>query len=589
MIPGGVPTDPKKLLTATDEWIQACRVSVGMRQSFYRTMNALAETGRYDGTKALINMLHMSLDRTAAHLFSPVELKFSMDFERPYPKKIYERAAQAAKGVTRIWERNGTDITFARGVFDSLKYGCTLLKQWVQMEGKPGHEHPIYYDKLVMPWNFGVYNESETRLDRQEILCETVRLTPPEVWRRIWKMPNSEKLFQRIMAHAKHGEMSGEPNSFFHQVLSTSQINTGVQGMVSPVPGGIVQLNNDPNFSIMGPVVAADLVEMHELWVKDEDDYTTIQKIEPDIIITPFNDGKVTFKKANLLGSGSQLQPYRKIQPNETSDWFWGRSELVDLIEPQALLATWADDLKRMYGMQVDKLIFFSGENAITDELYAQFRGAGYGSLGQGTQVNDLTPKVPPEALPLLEWLEQLINKLQGYPPIMTGQGEQGVRAGSHANMLMKTASPTLRDRALIVERNCAECADLTASLREMKEEQFFWYQGDDIEKINESSFLLSDLPDDWRITVDSHSSSPIFSDENTQLVMAAKQQGIVDAEYVIDNTQLPNKEVAKLRLREREAQQQKLMQQFLQKDPEGASKHLEKQLFGGGGGKGHR
>src|SRR5208282_3220415 len=457
MIPGGVPTDPKELLKATNEWIEACRISVGMRQSQYRTMNALTETGRYDGTKALLNLLHMSLDRTAAHLFSPVELKFAMDFERPYPKAIYDRAAQAAKGVTRMWERNGTDITVARGVFDALKYGCTLLKQWVQMEGKPGHEHPAYYDKLVMPWNFGVYDESEIRIDRQEILCETTTLTPPAIWRRIWRMPNAEKLFQRIMAHAKHGEMSGEPNSFFLQVLSTSQINTGVQGMVSPVPGGIVQLNNDPNFSIMGPVVGTDVVRMHELWVKDEDDYTTIQLIEPDVIITPYNDGKVTFKKGNLLGSGCQLQPYRKIQPNETSDWFWGRSELVDIIEPQALLSTWADDLKRMYGLQVDKLIFFSGENSITDELYAQFRNAGYGNLGQGTQIEDLTPKIPTEALPLLEWIEQKINSLQGYPPIMQGQGEQGVRARSHANTLMKTASPTLRDRALIVERNVAE------------------------------------------------------------------------------------------------------------------------------------
>jgi len=587
MIPGGVPTDPKKLLTATEEWITACRVSVGMRQSFYRTMNALTETGRYDGTKALINLLHSSLDRTSAHLFSPVELKFSMDFERPYPKAIYDRAAQAAKGVTRIWERNGTDITFARGVFDSLKYGCTFLKQWVQMEGKANEQSPTYYDKLVMPWNLGVYREDEVRIDRQEIICETTRLTPPEVWRRIYKMPNAEKLFQRIMAHAKHGEMSGEPNSFFHQVLSTSQLNTGVQGMVSPVPGGIVQLNNDPNFSIMGPVIAADVVEMHELWVKDEDDYTTIQKIEPDIIITPYNDGRVTFKKGNLLGANSQLQPYRKIQPNETTDWFWGRSELVDLIEPQALLSTWCDDLKRMYGMQVDKLIFFTGDNTITDELYAQWRNAGYGNLGQGAQVNDLTPKLPAEALPLIQWLEQMINILQGYPPIMQGQGEQGVRAGSHANVLMKTASPTLRDRALIVERNCAECADLTAHLRELKEEEFFWHDGKDVQTIENTKFLLSDLPDDWRITVDSHSSSPIFSDENTQLVFAAKKDGIVDAEYVIDNTQLPNKEVAKIRLKEREEKQAKLMEQFLKQDPEGASKHLEKQLFGGG--KGHR
>lgn len=583
MIPGGIPTKPKELIGRANEWIEQCRISVGMRASYYRTLNAIAETGRYDGTKALINMMHKALDETAAHLFSPVELKFAMDFERSYPKDIYKKAKEAAKGVTRLWERNSTDTTFARGVFESLKYGACIHKQWVQMDGVGDKEHPHYFDKLVMPWNFGVYREDEERIDRQEMLCETVSLTPPEVWQRIWRMPNAEKLFTRIMTYARHGETSGEPNSFFHQVLSTSQINTGVQSMVSPVPGGIVQLNNDPNYSIMGPVIAADVVYMHELWVKDEDDYTTIQMIEPDCLITPYHDGDVIFKKGNALGRGSQLQPYRKIQPNETSGWFWGRSELVDIIEPQALLSQWCEDLKRTFGLQIDKILAFTGENTMTDELYAQFREAGYTNLGPGGKVEDLTPKIPPEALPLIQWLEQMINIIRGFPPIMQGMGEPGVRAGSHANTLMKTASPTLRDRALIVERNCAECGDLTASLRELKDEQFYWTEGDDLEKIDKSRFLLSDLPPDWRITVDSHSSSPIFQDQNEQLVFAAHAKGVVDDEYVIDNSALPDKESAKLGNRERKKQQQEMMQRLMQADPEGAQKVLEKVLTGGG------
>src|SRR5215831_21024806 len=114
MIPEGVPERKRDLLDKANQWVEDCRASQGMRAAYYRTMNALAETGRYDGTKSLINMLHKALDETAAHLFSPVELKFTMDFERRYPKTTYERAKEAAKGVTRIWERNSTDITFAR-------------------------------------------------------------------------------------------------------------------------------------------------------------------------------------------------------------------------------------------------------------------------------------------------------------------------------------------------------------------------------------------------------------------------------------------------------------------------------------------
>ena len=57
MIPGGVPKDHAKLVAFARDLIDQCRVSQGMRKSYYRLLNAIAETGKYDGTKALINMM----------------------------------------------------------------------------------------------------------------------------------------------------------------------------------------------------------------------------------------------------------------------------------------------------------------------------------------------------------------------------------------------------------------------------------------------------------------------------------------------------------------------------------------------------
>lgn len=566
-----LPKDNKKLLDTANILIEQCRVSVGMRSAYYRLMNSIAETGRFDGTKSLINMMNSHLVRTKDHLFSPIELKFSIDYERPQPKVSYERGAEAAKVLTRTWERNGTDITFGRGVYESLKYGACLLKQWPQMEGE--EQALQLYDKLVLPWHFGVYREDENRLDRQEAVCETVLLTMPEVWRRIWHLPNSDKLFERIKTHAKHGEASADPNSFFHQVLSTSQLNTGTQGMTRPLPGGIVQLNNDPNFSIMGPVIAAETVQMHELWVKGEkDDYVTIQLIEPDILIAPL------LKRANLLGV-SQQQPYRLIQPNEVTNWFWGRSELTDLIEPQGLLSSYCDDAKRMMGLQVDKILAFIGETGMTDELYGQFRAAGYTNQSPGSDVKDLTPKFPPELLPMMKFTIEIINTIGGFPEIMQGKGEAGVRAGVHADTLLKTGSPSLRDRSLLVERQCAICADLTLQIMEAKDQTRYWTKADQpLKDVEETAFLLADLPDDWRVTVDSHSTSPIFADDTAQLVFQGVKMGFFDGEYAIDNLPVPNKENAKLKLREKEVKQAAFMQQLMQSNPEVADKLLEKQ-----------
>ena len=61
----------------------------------------------------------------------------------------------------------------------------------------------------------------------------------------------------------------------------------------------------------MGPQVAAETVTMHELWVQGEEDYVTLQMIEPDILVSPpLMDGKV-MKHSNLLGLLSHQQPVR--------------------------------------------------------------------------------------------------------------------------------------------------------------------------------------------------------------------------------------------------------------------------------------
>jgi hypothetical protein len=570
MIP--IPTGEKALIPFANELIETCMVSQGNRSAYYRLLNQIAETGCYDSNKSLINMMNTHLERTASHLFSPVELKFSCDFDNEYEPGIIKRGEIIAKHLTRKWEKTSTDTLFGRGVFEGLKYGAALMKQWPKSEGPAGKERISYEKKLVLPWNFGVYNECENDIDNQEVLCETSQLTGPEVWQRIHRFPDARKLFDQIMSHSAKGQGSSGPDSFFHQVLSTSQLDTGVTGATRPRPGGIVQLGNDGNYGIMGPTIGAPTVKFHELWIKGEEDYATLQIIHPDILVS-------RFKLSNLTGV-EHMQPYRLIQANPVTNWFWGRSELIDLIEPQGLLTQWCDDMKRLIGLQIDKIIAFSGENTVIDEAYAQFRASGYINLGQGGKAEDLTPKVPAELLPNIKFMIEMINTLGSFPEIMQGKGEPGVRAGSHANTLMKTASPTLRDRALLTERQCAICADQTLAMMEAKEDRKFWVDA----KQKEDNFMITDLPEDWRIMVDSHSSSPIFSDEAQQLIFALRKTGDVDGEYAIDNLPLPNKEAAKAGLRERKASGAAMQKElFGQLSPEGKDKAIEGMLKGHG------
>jgi hypothetical protein len=564
-----IPTDHAKLISFAVDLIEKCRVSNAQRSAYYRMLNAVAETGRPDGAKAMINMMNAHLERSASHLFSPIELKFDMDFDLTHPPDVMEKGKVFAKHVTRHWERARIGRDFGRGVYESLKYGSCFMKQWcvLDTEQKPHFKH-----RLVMPWNFGVYREDENTLDEQEAMCETSVLTMPEVWRRICHLPNAKKLYEIIKSRAGSLAAGSQPNSFFHNVFSANVLNTGLQSATRPLPGGIVQLNTDSNYAIMGATVAAETVQFHELWVKSEDDWVTIQVVDPDILVT-------MFRLTNLFIKDSQQQPYNLIQPNEVSGWLWGRSELFDLIEPQQWLSSLTDDARRLMGLQIDKLLGIAGETGMTDELYAAGRNAGFFNLGQNTKIEDLTPKFPQEMLPMIKFCLEQINTLGSFPEIMQGKGEPGVRAGNHASTLLKTASPTLRDRSLIVEQQCEECADKTAVLMEAKDSNHYWVKADTPTDVENTKFILASLPPDWRITVDSHSSSPIFMEENGQEIWLAAKSGFVDGEYVLDNRPFPNREQAKVALKAREKAKKEQMEQMLQRFPEAGEKIAIKQF----------
>lgn len=296
-----LPSSKKDLIAKAVDIKETCRVSAAQRAALARTQNLWIQTGRATGERALINKLYAHNEKLAAHLFSPAELRFALDFEAYYPPAVLHQAETVGRTLTREWERKDMDMMFGSGVRSSLDYGACLFKQ---MWGHSGVDA-----RLVMPWNFGVYNEEINNIDDQEALCESGMMSLPEVWRRISHLPNAEQLYIRIRAAASKDSSDDAGVSFFHQVLSTSILQTDLAN-VRQQPGGIVQLSGDPSMALLGPEIGIDLVHYHEIWVKDDDrgDYTTILLIEPDIILAPM------FKRENQFAP--KTQPYSLIQAN---------------------------------------------------------------------------------------------------------------------------------------------------------------------------------------------------------------------------------------------------------------------------------
>jgi hypothetical protein len=546
----------KNLTTQALDLIDQCNNTRAQRASAYRHYGMWIESGQARQSPggpanylALANMLYSHVDRLAAHLFSPSDLHFGIDFENHYPKPMLDRASVAARVLSREWDSNDIDLDFGHAVKEALYYGSSIPK--LNVKKVSGDDIRIECD-LVMPWNFGVINESRNGLSTQEAVCETLWISGPEVWRQIRNLPDANSLWRRIWAHSRQSGNASLPASFMHQVLSTSVIDT--QGRNATRPGGIVNLGNLPTYGAMGPSVSIDLFPMYEMYVRDDDrddDYTTIQIIEPDILITPSADYRTNLFCSHHL-------PYTLCQPNVQKGYFWGRSEIVDLMQLQDWLSEHLNDFRRLIELQVEKFIGFQGVDAITDEIYSQMRRPGYVSVPQGAQIQDLTPRFPPEMIPTVNLILQLMDRVSGFPPLMSGQGETGVRSQAQTDTLMKTGSPRLRDRSLLVERQCASMGDSTLAAMREKDGRFYWLNPDD----DTDKFLLADLPDDYRVGVDSHSGSPIYADDHSNLIAWGVKSGILGPEDAIEDLPFPHKDRKLQRLQQRAQQKQQMIEE---------------------------
>jgi hypothetical protein len=537
-------------------------------------MNAVTESGRKDGTKSLINLCYTVIDRLASHLFSPTDIRFGIDFENSYDDVTEARGKRVAKLMAHSWENTNTDLLFAKGVFESLKYGMMAMKQSCHQVGRD--MLPVYKAHLIYPWQIGVYRPDIANFEEQPAIVETVPLTLPEVWRRIWRLPNARALYAQIEASASKGQGSEVSSNFNHPVMISQQIQFSQPSR--PTPGGVVGINST-QYGGLRADIAAPSVLFNEIWVWDDGDYTTIQTIAgpsggDDILVAP------RLKRSNLLIGGDQntgIQPYTLVQANAVHANIWGRSELHDLYELQDWASVTADDIRSLFSIQIDKILAIKGDQ-LTDEAYGQMKRAGYLNLGPGGGVDDLTPKFPSEALPMLAAIIQYMEMICGFDNLLSGKGEPGVRSGAQVNPMLKTAGARLKDRSLELERQCAQAADLRLTLMEYKDGRYYWT---DPKKQEETSFLIGDLPDDRRMVVDGHTTSPVFADEHQQLLTAGLKLGVVDKRSYVEMMPFQNKDTLIQRIDEAERKQQELLANLQRTDPEGFAKAVEKGLGG--------
>jgi len=533
-----IPKEKLSLQKFLTETTDECMGSANERGMVYTRASQYYYQGTQDSRAAIYNKVKAFIDKLAGFLMQPTDVRFQCIFDSGKPDDVLERAQLVSEKLSADFKQTDSDITFAEAVVWSLINGCQLLK--LRPDGEAFKIAPVH------PQNFGVLGETILSLEEQEGLCHVSYPTISRVRSMLEESghPSRKTIMDRIL-EARAGKKEDEQPTYFHQIVVGGLQPLGDATSVNPEAGGIVNV-----FPVPTPwrpnTRFQETVKFCELWLKDadRDDYSTFQLIYPDIIV----EGENTRRNLSRVPGRA---PFIKVQAQPTPGYFWGRSHIADVQMLQDILNKRLRDLKVMWDRNVSAPQVLSGFSSVTEEQYFKI-------ISEGGFINDPNPNAkaqrllepPPETFKEeLELIWQMFDEASGFSPIMSGQGEPGVRAGVHAQTLVRTSSPRLIDQAARIERQLADCGYL--GLRIMQAMDASIYTTD-----KGQEFLLSQLPGDVQVQVDSHSASPAFAEDNRQVAIALARAGAVDAEDLIHMLHPPGAELLLARLRQRQKAQ---------------------------------
>jgi hypothetical protein len=561
-----IPKNKLDLEEWVEEVIDECLASSQERGLVYTRAAQYFYCGTHSVQAAIYNKVKPFIEKLSGFLMQPTDVRFNVIYDTSEEDSVLERAQLVSEKLTADYRNSDSDVTFAEALTWSLVNGCQFLKH--TPEGETFKIAPVH------PINFGVLGETILGLDEQEAFVHVTYPTMSRLKDMLKDHPKKDQILDRI-ASARPTEQDDDQSSYFHQMVVGGAQPIAESGQASAA--GIVNV-----FPVPAPWRPqrhiTPTVKFCELWVKDahrDGDYTTLQVIYPDIIV----EGEDTRRNLSRVPGH---HPFIKLQAQPTPGYFWGRSLIADIQMLQDVLNKRMRDIKVMWDRNVNAPMLFSGFTSITEEQY-------YKIIQEGGFLNDPNPNAkheklvdppPQNYLEELQFIFQLFDEASGFSPVMSGQGEPGVRAGVHAQTLVRTSSPRLIDQAARIERQLAESGYLSLRIMQAMDPSIYITSDSKIE------FTLHEIPEDFQVQVDSHSASPAFAEDNRQVAIALARAGAIDAEDLIHMLHPPGADLLLARLRQRQKKQAQAAQAEKQQEMVRDVLQLPSRSQGGGGGR---
>jgi len=532
--------------------------------------------GSEDGNPATYNECFAFLDNLSSFLYSPVELRFVIDcYGHSNPLERAKMKA-ASSEFHKQFRRGGTDTLLDDATTWALVKGKTFIKNGWTSEG--------FKDILVQPEVMGVLEENLRSLDDQDAFCHTTYMTPDRLFRMLKTNPNRDELMKRAMKYSVMGKGHDDPEreSTLRQIVVGGLYPYQASGQGTTNARGNVDWLSAPSPSFAAEVVA-NMIPVHELWIWDDErdnekegldgEYTTIQFVGEDLVISgelthrnlfadQFSpDDKQKKLKPTIHNPLAGHHPFSEICPNQLDGYFWGRSELCNVALLQKCINARVDGINNMLRRQEDPPKFFSGTTGIKQSAYSIMKKAGgyFTDSNPGAKVQDLYPQLPEHIFESLHEFQKMFDRMAGFTDTMSGRGSAGVRSKEHAEALTSNASPRFKDRALTLERQIEAIGSLKLDMLKAHVPESItawvskpdtgiegeippeiWIEQPPVKGLVPVEFTFYDLPENSKVTVDSHSSSPAFAHEMKQDLFDLVKIGGIDAEQVIEHLGVP-------------------------------------------------
>lgn len=559
------------------EIIQQCEVSMKWRIQRGAYFRNFLQTGTPDGEPATYNKVYEYLDTLSSWLYSPSDLRFAVQ-----PKGRSFSPAERAKMIAATDELHSeisdsdTDVEISQGVLWSLAKGKSFIKQ-----GWADDRLEAY---VVQPESMGVLREDIKYLAQQEAFFHRMWLTRGRFMELIENHPDHINLARKAQKYLLDNRNGDRPGS-----QPTVPLSLGGQAFSGsgPYRAGAQPTNNAvKNFAywlsaptpVMDPEVLARMVALDELWVWDSarGDYTTIQIIGDDLILEGQEVHRNLFADAiDSPRSGKKLaknpdnplayrQPFDELCGTPVDGYFWGRSEIENVAPLQLQLNARIDGVNKILRRQEDPPTFVKGMAQSAQFVKSRLsKPGGYlvDANPNGT-VQQLSPTLPPDLYNSQHETERMFNQMGGFPAVLRGEGDPGVRAQGHAAQLTANASPRHKDRALLYERQIGSIGTKAYNILKAKISRTIvgWVmpgvQSVEIteERVNLTleppapgmkpiEFLMSQLPEDWRVVVADHSSSQAFVGDTRKLAFDLNARGAVGPEQLVEMVHPPGEE----------------------------------------------